>query len=98
MKKPLPTKSDEPLTTVYLTACALSQGGIRRTEGYIKGESVKVSGSVHWLPMYFYGNDWHLTLADAVARVEKMRSAKIKSLLKQMARLESGDFTQVLSK
>lgn len=41
---------------------------------------------------FFHKPHWHLTEADAVAHAEKMRVAKIKSLQKQIAKLEALKF------
>ena len=38
--------------------------------------------------MSYHGKDWHTTFEDAVARANEMREKKIKSLKKQIAKLE----------
>lgn len=38
--------------------------------------------------MYFYGTDWHTTLADAKIRAENMRLQRIDTLLNQIEKLK----------
>lgn len=42
---------------------------------------------------YYHGHDWHRSYDAAVVRAEDMRRAKIKSLEKQLAKLEALDFS-----
>ena len=41
---------------------------------------------------YFHGRDWHRTREDAVTRAKEMRIARLASLRKQIAKLESKIF------
>lgn len=41
---------------------------------------------------YFHGRDWHTSHSDAIDQAEDMRDAKIKSLRKQIAKLEALEF------
>lgn len=41
----------------------------------------------------FHGRDWHRTREAAVARAEEMRTAKIKSLEKSLAKMKSLKFS-----
>lgn len=43
---------------------------------------------------YVHGNDWHRTKAAAIQRAEEMRTRKIASLRKQIAKLEAMTFEQ----
>lgn len=74
---------------VWITKYALTTG-IRKTEARVSTVSEKmvvVGGSVcHHKP------DWHKTFQDANERAEEMRTRKIASLRKQIAKLESLSF------
>lgn len=72
----------------FVTKYALSKGileveGSRRDKG--RGLIVWTNGHMQ----FFYGNDWHETREAALARAEQMRDNRVKSLRKQIARLES---------
>lgn len=44
---------------------------------------------------YYHGNDWHRTQAAALDRAREMREAKIRSLHKQIAKLNAMWFVEV---
>lgn len=50
------------------------------------GRMIEVNGSG-----FFHKPDWHTTVEEAVARVQVMREASRKSLIKKIAKLESMD-------
>lgn len=70
---------------VYVTKYALTQGIFEAQATDVRGGIIKLEGS--WIDL-FRKPDWHLSLEDARARAEEMRTAKIASLKKQLARLE----------
>ena len=49
------------------------------------GRMIKAAGG------YYHKPDWHRTVEDAVARVQAMRKAALKSLHKKVAKLEAMD-------
>lgn len=63
------------------------------TEGLIEQEGEEVSDSMVKIGSLQYlhgeGKEWHRTRESAAARAEVMRKAKIASVRKQLARLES---------
>lgn len=77
--------------TVYLTHRALSSG-IIEAEAVVK-DGISVVGA-------WYGNgvtvlrkpDWHLTKEEAVKQASKMRTDKIKTLQKQISKLNAIKF------
>ncbi len=42
---------------------------------------------------YYHGNDWHRTHDEAIVRAEQMRTAKLKSIDKQRARIVAMKFS-----
>lgn len=79
------------IITAYITKYALTQGiwkctaeTVRDVEGMIV---VRRSGNY---PAYFHGEgkEWHRTEEEAFQRVDEMRRKKIKSLEKQIEKLE----------
>lgn len=83
----------EPIkTTVWITKYALTDG-IRKAEGWIGEYGVTVSREGQsWYTDLYMGNDWHRTEADAIARAEEMKAAKLASLEKQIARIKALQF------
>lgn len=81
------------MSTVFITKYALT-GGIlelplvKRGNGMVTVKRPGISNG-DW---DFFGNDWHPTREEAVKRAEDMRQAKIKSLQKQIAKLEKLSF------
>lgn len=83
--------------TVFITKYALTDG-VREVpvvkldpDGYAY---VKLKGSPSYGTL-MGKKDWHLTKAEALARAEEMRIAKIGSHQKSIAKLEKLDLTQV---
>lgn len=78
----------------YITKFALT-GGIfeKRVElcSDISADMVSVVGSPHHET--YHGNDWHRTIDSARERAEQMRTAKIASLRKSLAKFEKLSFT-----
>lgn len=66
------------------------------TKGILKVENAETSDDFPIIAMCgyvsYYGNDWHRTEAEAIARAEEMRVAKIKSLEKQITKLRAMTF------
>lgn len=77
--------------TAYITKYALTKGiAEKQVEDCfdISTDMVTVVGD-GWQEYYHgEGKDWHRTREGAVARAETMRTAKIESIGKQIARLE----------
>lgn len=88
----------EKRTTVYITKYALTKG-IYKDKVVIPEDR---SSSHHLLLFpkmavgscynYFYGNDWHHAQHAAVARAKEMRTNKIKSLKRQLKRIQNLKF------
>lgn len=88
------------MSKVYITKYALTAGVIEcevdrsrdtRTDGSV---TVKWPGGLNGTA-HFYGNQWQLTKEDAFKRADEMRKAKLKSLAKQVHKLEDMRFTEV---
>lgn len=79
--------------TAYISKYALSQGILVRDVELCTDISATMVCTVgnEWREHY-HNNDWHRTEADAKARAEQMRLAKIASIQKQIARLEKLQF------
>jgi hypothetical protein len=78
---------------VWITKYALTEGilevdGKQCREGMISVKPTKPG----YLTTYFYGNDWHRTREDAIARAEVMRAKKIASLRKSITKMETLSF------
>ncbi|WP_427023065.1 hypothetical protein ACP4J4_10515 [Aureimonas ureilytica] len=78
----------------YITKYALTDG-IKRTivEDCFSTSPTMVKELGTAYPIVFHGKDWHRTEAEALARAEEMRQAKIASLRKSIAKLEKLSFT-----
>lgn len=78
---------------VWITKYALTSG-IREAEAVPTGVSLDMilvpARSDTRFPEHFHGQgrEWHMLKENAVARAEAMRTAKIASLRKQIAKLE----------
>jgi len=95
-----PTAKNTILPSVYITKYALTTG-VTVVNGAEHCKSInermieyRPQGS---MPIYVHKPDWHETLAEAKARCEVMRKAKIASLKKQIAKLEALDFDAMLA-
>jgi len=73
--------------TVYVTKYALTKGVIAYRGATVEGRLARISG----LTLY-YQPDWYLSERDALAQAEVMRSRKVESLRKQLAKLEKLTF------
>jgi hypothetical protein len=78
---------------VWISKYALSQG-ILETE--VKRTSVEgmVQASDVSLPTYFHGWEWHSTWEEAAQRAEELKEKRLKSLQKQIRKLENLHFTK----
>ena len=79
---------------VWVTRYALTDG-IWIGEADIYAESPNMIGFYREKPiglLYVFGNDWHRTEEAAIRRAEEMRTRKIASLRKQIAKLEALKF------
>lgn len=84
---------DAPNTVeAYVTRYAMTDG-IERLQGRVTN-GMFVAKNKDGYDNYYHGEgrDWHHTLDGAIARAEKMRSAKIKSHEKSIAKLKALDF------
>ena len=81
--------------TAWVTKCALTSG-IQKVSGTIRHETSSAMFSYPAKDRGWYdvvhGNDWHRTPEAALARAEEMRKARIASLKKSIAKLESMTF------
>jgi len=85
------------METVFVTKYALTQGVFEcLAEIYKDTESkmirYRIEGSR--FDQYVHGNDWHKDRESAVEKAELMRTKKIASLSKQIAKLQSIDFKE----
>jgi len=79
-------------TTIYCVKYALSQGIFRARKllfGYFEEKRGDTTVSYYLRPRH-----WRLTWPEALQAAEKMRERKIASLQKQIARLQSIQFTE----
>jgi hypothetical protein len=85
-------ESKERAVHFWVTKYALTTG-IYEADGIYFEDSntnmVRVHGT---FDDYLHGSDWHISKQSAIAQAEKMRQAKIKSVKKQLAKLESMKF------
>lgn len=80
---------------VFVTKYALTIGIEEFDAGYAESYPSMVSRKTdHWHTFTYHGEgkDWHRTREAAVTRANQMRVAKIASLKKQIAKLESWAF------
>ena len=85
--------SDETFDA-WVTKYALTSG-IRKISARACGSPGMIADTDerHFVTQYFFNDEWHTSPADALAQAEKMRVRKIASLRKQIAKLESLDFS-----
>lgn len=76
---------------VYLTKYALSKG-IQECEGDIDLDRFVPDGFAKVTYSWHYKPDWHISKESAIVRAEQMRLLKIKSLKKQLNKLETLKF------
>jgi hypothetical protein len=79
--------------TLYVTKYALTSG-IREVLCHLdENDRTRVTDVTNRFMRYYgEGKDWHRTRAEAIARAEMMRAAKITSLKEQIATLENLSF------
>lgn len=77
---------------VWITKYALTKG-VFEVEGEVK-DNCFIGGNViaGWYYASYLGKQWHRTKADALDEAERMRDAKVKSLRKQITKLEAMTF------
>ena len=79
----------------FVTKYALTSG-ILEVEAAVcdkvDSDTIKARAYPYVLPTYFHKGDWFITREDAVAKAKKMRLNKIKSLKKQIEKLEKLKF------
>ena len=79
--------------TAWITKYALSRGIIKTTARKCGGKMISFRlNDKAVFDSVAHGNDWHLTLDDAIVRAEEMRRAKIASLQKQIVSLKKRAF------
>lgn len=76
---------------VFTTRHALTLG-IEEVEGKICTDSMFCEKGPFGRYFYVEGRDWHRTKESAIAKAEEMRMKKIKSLKKQIEKLEKIKF------
>lgn len=84
--KPPPLAPDT--RTIYVTKYALSRG-ILRAEAEVREERQAATVRTDRGSFCFRGNDWHLTLEGARARLRVLRDRKVSALRKQLLELEA---------
>ena len=73
------------MTKYYITKYALSKGVI-----ILDAEKTGIEGMIRGCQnQYFHSPDWHESWAEARLQIQKMRVAKIKSLKRQLDKLEA---------
>ncbi len=89
-----PTENDVILPVVYVTKYALTQGIlVCHNATHCRNVSEKmIEARLGQYKSYFHRPDWHTTEAEALARAEEMRRAKIKSIQKQQLKMEKMQF------
>jgi hypothetical protein len=95
------TASEKKIITAWITKYALTKGIIESEVeecGNVAGElggmvALRRAGS---LDQYFHGEgkEWHRTYEAALKKADEMRQAKIKSLQKQIAKLQGVEFKE----
>jgi hypothetical protein len=94
--------SDNKTITAWITKYALTKGIIKaeveeceNAAGEFRGMIALRRSGVSW-PQYFHGEskEWHRTYEAALEKADEMRQAKIKSLQKQIAKLQGVEFKE----
>lgn len=74
--------------TIWVTKYALTKGIQKHDDCRISDYTPKMAYRAGTNSMiYYHDNEWHRTEAEAIARAEEMRLAKVASLEKQIAKL-----------
>lgn len=80
---------------VWITKYALTQGifEIEAERCTNVSDDMIEQKNIQWQTYYYgEGNEWHLTKEGAIKRAKEMREKKIKSLKKQLNKIEKLDF------
>lgn len=81
--------SKRPVVRVWVSKYALTSG-ITEHDAEIASERMCVVQGRY--PQHYHKGQWHRTEAEAIARAEQMRKAKLAALRKALARLEQLKF------
>lgn len=81
----------DDIFTAYITNLALT-GGIQEKKVRACRGSDRMVEDAERQGYYYHGKNWHTTKEEAVKRAEEMRIKKIKSLRKQLEKLEKLEF------
>ncbi|GEM_PF-1719723 len=81
-------RESKTMKTIYLHKYALSSGKISEVEGEESDGLFRPSQNSEYRYTFFHTPDYSLTLEDALKAAEDKRFKKIKSLLKQIEKLE----------
>jgi hypothetical protein len=73
---------------VYITKHALTEG-IYEIEAEKCEQPDMISFKGPYCTSYFFGKDWHKTRSDAVKRAYDMKETKIKSIKRQLQKIEA---------
>ena len=79
---------------VWVTKYALSEGILAGEAEDINDNAINFYWRISAAPIFLNGKDWHRTEESAIERAEKMRTRKIESLRKKIAKLESMTFVR----
>lgn len=86
---------------IYITKYALTHGILTGSDAIVDGISASVRGVLYnskgqaildrgscGTYQWFHGQDWHRTRTDAIARAEDMKQKKIRSLEKNLRKIQ----------
>lgn len=76
---------------VWITKYALSTG-VFEADAEVCGIEDMIEVTTNGYSAYYHGNDWHANKEDAIKRFNDMRDRKIKSLKKQLLKIEDMKF------
>lgn len=79
------------MTKIYVTKYALTSG-ISEHDAEISSGGDMASFRENGYPHYYHGDDFHLTLDEALKRAEEMRIKKLASLNKQIEKISALKF------
>ena len=74
---------------VFITTYALTKGILIKKVEFSKEEPDMCIDKTGWYNIYYHKPEWHITLGEALAKANDMRTKKIASLKKQISRLEN---------
>ena len=84
--------SSKKLVKAWISKYALTQGILQVSNAEMSEQILTYHDDVMIYSIYGKGKTWHLTLDEALDRAEEMRIKKIKSLKKQIKKLEAMTF------